>query len=87
MVKAGDMMSIDDTLEILAVDLIGVVPDDDQVVISTNKGEPVVQNEKSLSGQAFRDIAKRIKGEEVPFMDLEEEGSFLSKLRKMVGLE
>ncbi|MBO8137262.1 MAG: septum site-determining protein MinD [Desulfotomaculum sp.] len=87
MVKAGDMMSIDDMLEILAIDLLGVVPEDDLVVISTNKGEPVVTNEKSLSGQAYRNIVRRIKGEEVPLMDLESEGGFLKALRRLIGLK
>ena len=87
MVKAGDMMSIDDILEILAIDLLGVVPDDDEVVISTNKGEPVVLNEKSLSGKAYRNISRRIKGEEVPFLNLESEGGFLNALRRIIGLK
>ncbi|MCD5405637.1 MAG: septum site-determining protein MinD [Desulfotomaculum sp.] len=87
MVKAGDMMSIDDILEILAIDLLGVVPDDDEVVISTNKGEPVVLNEKSLSGKAYRNISRRIKGEKVPFLNLESEGGFLNALRRIIGLK
>lgn len=87
MVKAGDMMSIDDIIEILAIDLLGVVPDDDQVVISTNKGEPVVLDEKSISGQAYRNISKRITGEEVPFIDLQSEGGFFKTLRRMIGLK
>ncbi len=87
MVKAGDMMSIDDIIEILAIDLLGVVPDDDQVVISTNKGEPVVREEKSISGQAYRNITRRIKGEEVPLLDLEYEGGFFKALRKLIGLK
>lgn len=86
MVKAGDMMSIDDMIEILAIDLLGVVPEDDQVVISTNKGEPVVRDEKSLSGQAYRNITRRIKGEQVPLMNLDNEGGFFSALRRMIGL-
>ncbi|MCL0100821.1 septum site-determining protein MinD [Peptococcaceae bacterium] len=87
MVKAGDMMSIDDILEILAIDLLGVVPNDDEVVISTNKGEPVVLNEKSLSGKAYRNISRRIKGEKVPFLNLESEGGFLNTLRRIIGLK
>lgn len=53
MVKRGDMMSSDDVVEILAVDLLGVVPDDENIVVSTNQGEPLVGN-KSLAGQAYR---------------------------------
>jgi septum site-determining protein MinD len=88
MVKAGDMMSIDDMIEILAIDLLGVVPDDDQVVISTNNGEPVVCDEKSISGQAYRNITKRIKGENVPLMNLDANGGgFMGALKRLIGLK
>ncbi|WP_027366186.1 septum site-determining protein MinD [Desulfotruncus alcoholivorax] len=86
MVKHGDMMSIDDIIEILAVDLLGVVPEDELVVISTNRGEMVVINNNSKSGQAYRNIVRRIKGENVPMMDLEDSG-FMKKLRRMIGLK
>lgn len=86
MVKHGDMMSIDDIIEILAVDLLGVVPEDELVVVSTNRGEVVVLNNTSRSGQAYRNIVRRIKGEEVPMMDLEE-GGFINKLRRIIGLK
>ena len=79
MVKRGDMMSSDDVMEILAVDLIGVVPDDENIVISTNQGEPLVGSD-SLAGRAYMNIAKRLTGEEVPFLDLNERTSFFSKL-------
>ena len=69
MVKRGDMMSIEDVHEILAIDLIGAVPDDEQIVISTNQGEPLVGSD-SLAGQAYLNICKRIMGEEVPLLDL-----------------
>ena len=79
MVKRGDMMSSDDVMEILAVDLIGVVPDDENIVISTNQGEPLVGSD-SLAGRAYMDIARRLIGEEVPFIDLNERQSFFGKL-------
>ena len=60
MVKKGDMMSIEDIIDILAIDLIGVVPDDENIIISTNRGEPAVTEDKSLAGQAYRNVAKRI---------------------------
>lgn len=69
MVKRGDMMSIDDVMEILAIDLIGAVPDDEKIVISTNQGEPCV-GDSSLAGQAYLNICKRIMGEEIPMLDL-----------------
>ncbi|MCM8710370.1 septum site-determining protein MinD [Clostridium sp. SYSU_GA19001] len=83
MTQKGDMLDINDILECLAVKLIGVVPDDKNVTVSTNKGEPIVLDEKALSGQAFKNIARRIIGEEVPFMSLEnDEGGFLSSLKR-----
>lgn len=85
MVKRGDMMNIDDIIDILAIDLIGIVPDDEAVVVSTNKGEPVVIDEKALSGKAYRNITKRITGEEIEFLDLDanEEGK-ISKILKLI---
>lgn len=68
MVKRGDMMSVDDVKEILSVDVLGVVPDDEDVVITTNKGEPAVTEENSRAGRAYRNITLRLMGEEVPFM-------------------
>lgn len=86
MVKRGDMMNIDDMIDILAIDLIGVVPDDENIIISTNKGEPAVSDPKSKAGQAFRNISKRLLGEQVPIMDLEMEKGFMEKLRKIFGI-
>ena len=80
MVKRGDMMSSEDVIEILAVDLLGVVPDDESIVISTNQGEPLVGN-KSLAGQAYENICHRILGEEVPFLNLLQKNGFFSKLK------
>lgn len=81
MVKRGDMMSVEDVLEILAIDLIGIVPDDESIVISTNEGEPVVGN-KTQAGQAFENICRRVTGEEVPFMELQSDG-FFKKLARL----
>ena len=83
MVKTGDMMSVEDILEILAIDLLGIVPDDDAIVISTNKGEPTVFDDRSRPGQAFRNIARRISGEDVPLINLEEKQGFFGKLKNM----
>jgi len=87
MVKAGDMMSVDDILDILAVDLLGIVPDDDAIVISTNKGEPTVFDEKSRPGRAFRNIARRIDGEEVPLLDLNEKKGLVGFFKGMFKSE
>ncbi len=86
MVSAGDMMSIDDIIDILAVDLLGVVPEDEAVIITTNRGEAVVQDDRSRSGMAFQNIVRRITGEQVPLLDLEEGGLF-SKIRRFIGLK
>lgn len=69
MVKRGEMMSVDDVVDILAVDLLGVIPDDEQVVISTNQGEPLA-GDGSQAGQAFLNISRRLTGEDVPFLEL-----------------
>ncbi|HBI74427.1 MAG TPA: septum site-determining protein MinD [Lachnospiraceae bacterium] len=79
MVKRGDMMSSEDVCEILAVDLIGVVPDDENIVISTNQGEPLVGSD-TMAGHAFMNICRRIIGEDVPLLDLTEKSSIFSKL-------
>ena len=80
MVKRGDMMSSDDVVEILAIDLIGIVPDDENIVVSTNQGEPLVGS-KSLAGQAYENICKRIMGEEVPWLDLSKNNGFFAKIK------
>lgn len=83
MTKTGDMLDVGDIIETLSVKLIGVVPDDRNITVSTNKGEPIVLDEKSISGQAFKNIAKRITGEEVPYLDLsgDSKGFFGSLLK------
>lgn len=87
MVKRGDMMDIDDMIDILAIDLLGVVPEDEKIVISTNKGEPAVMDENSKAGQAYKNISRRILGEDVPIMNLEVEEGFMEKLKKFFGIK
>jgi septum site-determining protein MinD len=79
MVSRGDMMSIDDVVDILAINLIGAVPDDQQIVVSTNQGEPLVGDD-SLAGQAYMNICHRILGEDVPLLDLNEKSSIWKKI-------
>ena len=86
MVKRGDMMNIDDTIDILGIDLLGVVPDDESIVVSTNKGEPVVADGNSLASKAFRNIAKRLEGARIPLMDLETDDSLMDKLKRLFGM-
>jgi septum site-determining protein MinD len=79
MVKRGEMMSVEDVLDILAVNLIGAIPDEESVVIASNHGEPVVGSE-TLAGQAFLNIARRIQGETVPLADLESNHTLLHRV-------
>ncbi len=82
MIKSNDMMSVDDVVEILSAQLIGIIPEDTGIITSTNKGEPIVNDEKSLAGQAYRNVARRIIGEDVPFLDLDEETGVVAKVKK-----
>lgn len=82
MVKRGDMMSSDDVVDILAVDLIGVVPDDENVVIATNQGEPLVGDD-TPAGQAYMNICRRILGEEVPLLDLSGKKGLFERLAEI----
>ncbi|WP_406677899.1 septum site-determining protein MinD [Moorella sp. ACPs] len=86
MVRKGDMMDIEDMLEILAIDLIGVVPEDEYIVISTNRGEPAVLDRHSRAGQAYRNIARRLLGEEVPFLNWDAGSGIMARLRRLIGL-
>ena len=84
MTKRGDMLDVSDIIETLSVKLLGVVPDDRSITVSTNKGEPIVLDDKAQSGQAFRNIAKRITGEEVPLLKLGSESTgIFSAIKRM----
>jgi septum site-determining protein MinD len=88
MTKNGDMLNIEDIKDALAIKVIGVVPDDRKVTVSTNKGEPIVLDTTALAGQAFKNIAKRIVGEEVPFIDfdtLNSQGGLFAAIKKFFG--
>lgn len=87
MVKKGDMMGIDDMIDILAIGLIGVVPEDEHIVVSTNRGEPAVLDNNSRAGQAYRNITRRITGEDVPFINLDDDGGIVNKLKKFIGFK
>lgn len=86
LIESKDMMSVDDVVDILSCSLIGIIPEDVGVITSTNKGEPIVNDEKSLAGQAYQNVAKRIMGEDVEFLNLEEPKSpisrFIAKAKK-----
>ena len=84
MVKRGDMLSADDVLELLAIELIGMVPEDENVITSTNRGIPIALDGKSRAGQAFRNIARRLHGDEVPFLSMDHEGGFFGRLSRLI---
>lgn len=85
MVQEDMMMSVKDVQEILAIPLIGVIPDDERVIVSTNRGEPLVLSQNiSLAGIAFNNIARRLEGENVPFIDLTAtHDDLFSRIRRM----
>ncbi len=85
MVRRGDMLGLDDTLDILGISLIGVVPEDEKIIRSSNVGEPIVLSDKSLAGKAYRNVVRRILGEKVPLLDLEDDGGFGAKLKRLFG--
>lgn len=81
MVEKGEMLSVEDVLNILALPLIGIVPEDEKIISSTNTGEPVIYGD-SLSAKAYQNIAKRILGEEVPYLELKAKKGFFGRLFK-----
>jgi septum site-determining protein MinD len=85
MVQADQMMSVQDVQEILAIPLIGVIPDDERVIVSSNRGEPLVLAENiSLPGVAISNIARRLEGEKVPFLDLmAEHDNLINRIRRL----
>ncbi len=87
MIRRGEMMDIDDIVDLLSIELIGVVPDDEFVVTQTNKGEPVVQNRKAPSGKAYLEIARRILGENVEVTIPGREKGFLAKIKRLFGIK
>ena len=79
------MLSAEDITDILAIKIIGIVPEDENVVTASNSGIPVTLNENSRAGVAFRNIARRITGENVPFMQLDEPNGLLRRLSRLFG--
>lgn len=87
MVRKGEMMDVDDIVDLLSIGLIGAVPDDEYVVTQTNKGEPVVQNRKAPSGKAYLEIARRILGENIEVTIPGREKGFWSKIKRLFGIK
>jgi septum site-determining protein MinD len=86
MMKNGDMLDVDEIVSILAIELVGIVADDDDVIKASNKGEPVAFQPNSRASIAYRNIARRILGETVPLMSLEVNKSFFSKMKNFFGI-
>ncbi|MBX3049130.1 MAG: septum site-determining protein MinD [Anaerolineales bacterium] len=84
LIERGDMLAVADVLELLAVDLIGMVPDDQAVLVSTNRGAPISLEQKSRTGQAFRDVAKRLSGQEVAYTEENGSGGLFGRLSKLI---
>ncbi len=84
MVRYGNMLTTDDVIEILAIDLIGIVPEDKAIIISINKGVPIVLDDKAPAGLAFRNIAQRLLGEEVPFLDIREMPNLIERFVRFI---
>lgn len=82
LIESKDMMSVDDVVDILSAELIGIIPEDTGIITSTNKGEPIVNDEKSLAGKAYNNVARRIIGEDVPFLNLDEPKGVVARIKK-----
>lgn len=88
MVKEQTALDVQDVQEVLgsSVKLLGVIPEDEAIIVSTNKGEPVSMSGETMAGKAYQNIARRLRGEEVPFLDLDEKPEgFFAKLLKRFG--
>ncbi|MCT8137521.1 septum site-determining protein MinD [Anaerobacillus sp. CMMVII] len=86
MMKNGDMLDVDEIVSILAIELLGIVADDDDVIKASNKGEPIAFQPTSRASIAYRNIARRILGESVPLMSLEDNKGMFTKMKKFFGI-
>ncbi len=84
MVRRGDMLATEDILDVLAIELIGVVPEDETVLVASNRGSPAALDDRSKAGKAFRNIARRLNGEDVPFEILEKRDGFFGRISRLV---
>jgi septum site-determining protein MinD len=87
MMETGDSLDVDDITSTLAIDLLGIVQDDESVIKATNTGEPVAMNPNSKASLAYRNIARRVLGESVPLQSLETEKSIFFKVKKLFGIK
>lgn len=85
MVRQNNMLSAEDVIDLLAIELLGIVPEDKNVIISTNQGIPVSLDGKTLAGAAYQNIARRLLGEDVPLLDLEKSGGLFNRISSVFG--
>ncbi len=85
MVRKKEMLDVSDIEDLLRINVLGVIPDDESVIVSTNKGEPIVLSSKNSVAQAFHDMAGRVLGEDIPF-DEKPDRSFVSAVMRFFGL-
>lgn len=85
MVRRGDMLDTPDILDVLAIELIGIVPEDERVIVASNQGLPITQDGNSRAGKAFSNIARRLSGEEVPFEAIDAGEGFFGRISKLMG--
>jgi len=84
MVRYGNMLTTEDVIEILAIDLIGIVPEDKAIIVSINKGMPIVLDDRAPAGLAFRNIAQRLLGDEVPFLEIREMPNLIERFVRFI---
>ena len=86
-VKRGDMLDTADVVGILAIDLIGIIPEDAAILVSTNRGQPIALDGRSPSAHAFHNIARRLMGQDVAFLSAQPPGGFIRRLRRALGAQ
>ncbi len=86
MIQRGEMLSTEDILDVLAIDLIGIIPEDEAVIVASNRGIPIALDGNTLAGKAYNNIAQRLLGNQVPFDILEHKDGFIRRLSRLVRL-
>lgn len=87
MTQSGDMLDVEDVVSMLSVDPIGYVPDDEEVIKHLNLREPVAMNHEAKAGIAYRNIARRMLGDSVPFLNMDEPEGFFKKVKRLFGMK
>lgn len=85
LVKNGGMMDVDEVSAVLAIDLLGVVPEDERIIRAGNLGEPLVLGSRCPAARAYHNMARRIQGETIPLLPLDKEGNMVMKVKQWLG--